>query len=151
HRDDSAGPVDQILVDRAGGIVTVTLHNPDRLNAMTDGMWRGLGDAFETLSGDDSVRCVVLRGAGEKAVASGADISVFETERHDVASAKRYADKTHRSIAAVASCPHPIVAMIKGVCVGGGLELAANCDLRICGESSRFGIPVKRLGLVVAY
>jgi enoyl-CoA hydratase len=141
----------QILLARDGAIATVTLSNPDKLNAMDGGMWRSLAETFQALSADETVRCVVLRGAGEKAFASGADISVFETERNSPETAKRYAATTRPAMEAVAHCPHPVIALIRGVCVGGGLEIAANCDMRICGESSRFGIPVKRLGLVVAY
>jgi enoyl-CoA hydratase/carnithine racemase len=142
---------DDILLDRDGAIATVTLHHPDKLNAMTNGMWQKLKTVFDTLSNDSSVRCIVLRGAGEKAFAAGADISSFERDRHDVESARHYGEMTHGTLSALIDCPHPMVALIHGVCVGGGLELATICDMRICGTSSRFGIPVKRLGLVVAY
>ena len=134
-----------------GAIATVTLDNEPRLNALSTAMWRQLGKVFTALSADDSIRCVVLRGAGDKAFAAGADIAVFETERRDVVTAKEYAKVVHGALDALSHCPHPVVALIKGVCVGGGLEVASQCDLRICGRSSRFGIPVNRLGLVVAY
>ncbi|HVJ55132.1 MAG TPA: enoyl-CoA hydratase-related protein [Aliidongia sp.] len=139
-----------VRVEREGPIATVILDNPGRLNAVSTEMWRELGTAFENLNADLSLRCIVLRGAGD-AFAAGADISGFETERNDPQSAKIYDDLSHHSLAAISGSPHPVVALIKGACVGGGLEIAAQCDLRICGESSRFGIPVKRLGLVVAY
>jgi enoyl-CoA hydratase/carnithine racemase len=93
---------------------------------------------------------VVLRGAGE-AFASGADVSVFEVERKDIESARRYAATTHAALEAVGNCPHPVVALIKGPCIGGGFEIATRCDMRICGESSRLGIPARNLGLVVGY
>ena len=140
-----------VRVERNGMIATVLLDNPERLNAVTTDMWRALGQAFAELNEDLSLRCIVLRGAGDLAFAAGADISGFETERNDPASAKIYDDLSHHALAAIAQSPHPVVALIKGACVGGGLEIAAQCDLRICGESARFGIPVKRLGLVVAY
>jgi enoyl-CoA hydratase/carnithine racemase len=140
-----------IHVSREGAIATVVIDNRERLNAISTPMWRALGAAFTQLSADDAVRCVVLRGAGDKAFAAGADIAAFETERNDVATASRYGQITQDAVAAVGACRHPVVAMIKGPCVGGGLETAAQCDLRICGESARFGIPVNRLGLVVAY
>jgi enoyl-CoA hydratase/carnithine racemase len=138
-------------VQRDGGIVTVTLNNPDRLNALDKAMWQRLGEAMRELSADDALRCVVLRGAGEKAFAAGADISEFATERTDSKQARRYGDLIHETMQAVARCRHPTVAMIHGACVGGGLEIAAMCDMRICGESSRFGIPINRLGLTMAY
>ena len=134
-----------------GAIATVTLDHPERLNALSTPMWRQLGEIFRTLSADDGIRCIVLRGAGDKAFAAGADIAAFETERYDVASAKLYGKVIHGVLDAIDTCPHPVVALIKGACIGGGLEVASRCDMRICGQSSRFGIPVKRLGLVVAY
>ena len=93
----------------------------------------------------------MLRGAGEQAFAAGADVSEFPTVRANAAQARVYAEVTSRAMRAVADCPHPVIAMIHGVCVGGGLEIAALCDLRICGTSSRFGAPVGKLGLVMSY
>ena len=140
-----------ILISRDGAIATVALNNPDRLNALNKAMWVGLGEAMRQLSADDALRCVVVRGAGDKAFAAGADIAEFATERADSKQAKRYGNLIHETMQAVARCRHPTVAMIKGACVGGGLEIAAMCDLRVCGQSSRFGIPVNRLGLTMAY
>jgi enoyl-CoA hydratase len=133
-----------------GSIATVTIENPGRLNALSRPMWLQLKDAFDTISADDNVRCVVIRGAGE-AFAAGADISEFESERYDVESARKYGKAIHPSLEAISNCPYPVVAQIRGACVGGGLEIAARADIRICGASARFGIPVSRLGLVVAY
>ncbi|MBI4206074.1 MAG: enoyl-CoA hydratase/isomerase family protein [Betaproteobacteria bacterium] len=143
--------MEPVLVTRDGEIATVTLNNPDRLNALDRAMWQRLGEAMRALSADDALRCVVLRGAGEKAFAAGADISEFATERADSKQAKRYGDLIHETMQAVGRCRHPTLAMIRGACIGGGLEIAAMCDLRICGESSRFGIPINRLGLTMAY
>jgi len=142
---------ESVLLARDGAIATVTLNKPERLNALDKGMWRALGEIFARLDADESLRCVIVRGAGEKAFAAGADIAEFATERQDVAQARAYDGAAKGAMDAVAHCRHPVVAMIRGACVGGGLELAAVCDLRICGESSRFGVPVKNLGLVVAY
>jgi enoyl-CoA hydratase/carnithine racemase len=94
---------------------------------------------------------VVLRGAGDKAFAAGADIAEFSSERADSRQAKRYGNLIHDTMRAVASCRHPTLALIKGACVGGGLEIAACCDLRICGSSSRFGVPINKLGLTMGY
>ena len=142
---------DTILVERDGAIATVVLNRPEKLNALTRPMWRRLGDVFLELSNDDSVRCVVIRGAGTKAFAPGNDISEFATERSNVEQARAYGEDMRRTIAAMDLCRHPIVAQIHGVCVGGGLEIAGLADIRICGESSRFGVPIKNLGLVMAY
>ena len=114
-------------------------------------MWDRLGELFAELDGDEALRCVVLQGAGEKAFSVGADISEFEANRSTVEKARAYARRTHGAMARIVACRHPVVARIRGLCVGGGLELALTCDLRIAGASARFGIPVKRLGLVVAY
>jgi enoyl-CoA hydratase/carnithine racemase len=140
-----------IEVLRDGAIATVVLNRPDKLNALTKGMWQALGDAIYTLSADDSLRCIILRGAGEKAFSPGNDIAEFATERANKAQAIAYGHAMHATAKALADCRHPLVAQIHGVCVGGGLEIAALCDLRICGVSSRFGAPIKNLGLTMAY
>jgi enoyl-CoA hydratase len=140
-----------ILVSRDGPIATVTLNNPDRLNALSKAMWAGLGESMRKLSADDALRCVVVRGAGDKAFAAGADIAEFASERANSKQAKPYGNLIQETMQAVARCRHPTVALIQGACVGGGLEIAAMCDLRVCGQSSRFGIPVNKLGLTMAY
>ena len=141
----------RVVVSRDGHIATVTLNNPARLNALDRPMWEALGAAMRELSDDDELRCVVLRGAGDKAFAAGADIAEFATERADSQHAKSYGAVIDATMQAVARCRHPVVAMIKGACVGGGLEIAAMCDMRICGEASRFGVPIKNLGLTMGY
>lgn len=142
---------DEVLVEREGGIVTLTLNRPERLNALTWAMWEGVRDAFGTLGGEDDVRCVILRGAGEKAFAPGADIAEFAELRSNFAQARRYGRLMHETMRAIADCRHPTVALIHGICVGGGLELAMLCDIRICGEGSRFGVPINRLGVTMGY
>ncbi|WP_418315710.1 enoyl-CoA hydratase-related protein [Piscinibacter sakaiensis] len=144
----------EILVHRAEdnpAIATVVLNRPDKLNALTKPMWQQLGNTMRELSADDSVRCVVIRGAGGKAFAPGNDISEFETERSNSAQGRDYGAILHGSLGAIADCRHPTLALIEGICVGGGLEIAALCDMRICGESSRFGVPINKLGLVMAH
>ncbi len=142
---------DTILVQRDGAVATVVLNRPDKLNALIRPMWARLGRAFEQLDADDDLRCIVIRGAGTRAFAPGNDISEFETERSNVEQARAYGEEMRRTIAAIARCRHPIVAQIHGICVGGGLEIAGLADLRICGESSRFGVPINKLGLVTSY
>ncbi len=143
--------MEPILVSREDAIATVTLNRPDKLNALNRAMWAELGDAMRRLSDNDTLRCIVLRGAGNKAFAAGADIAEFATERADAQQAKLYGELIHATMQAVAQCRHPTVALIQGACVGGGLEIAAMCDMRICGTSSRFGVPINKLGLTMAY
>ena len=142
---------DTILVAREGPVATVTLNRPAKLNALTKAMWRALGETIERLSGDAALRCIVLRGAGERAFSPGNDIGEFASERSNKIQARVYGAIMHATAHALAACPIPLVAQIHGICVGGGLEIAALCDLRICGASSRFGAPIKNLGLVMAY
>ena len=141
----------EVLVSRDGPVATVTLSNPERLNALSKDMWSALGKIFTALNGEDDLRCIVLRGAGDKAFAAGADIASFAKERANSAQAKEYAGRFGGGMQALAECRHPVVALIHGACVGGGLLIASQADIRICGESARFGVPVKNLGLVEAY
>src|SRR4051812_33413864 len=140
-----------LVQDAAGPIATVILNRPAKLNALSRPMWRRLGEVFVELSAHDDVRCIVLRGAGTKAFAPGNDISEFAAERSNVEQARAYGEDMRRTIEAIDRCRHPVVAQIHGICVGGGLEIAGLADIRICGESSRFGVPINRLGLVMAY
>ncbi|MBL25185.1 MAG: enoyl-CoA hydratase [Rhodospirillaceae bacterium] len=142
---------EKVLTERDGYIATVTLNNPDKLNALDKEMWNGLGDVMAELSKDTELRCVVLRGAGGKAFAAGADISRFAEERSNPEQAAEYHRIIDHAMDGIYECIHPTVALIEGVCVGGGMEVAACCDLRICGESSRFGVPIKRLGISMHY
>jgi len=141
----------ELLEERDGGIVTLVINRPAKLNAMTKPLWGLLGETVRRLDADDTVRCIVLRGAGGKAFSPGNDIAEFTTERSNAAQARDYGAIMHATLGALAACRHPLVALIEGICVGGGLEIAALCDLRICGESSRFGAPIKNLGLTMAY
>jgi enoyl-CoA hydratase len=141
----------EILLSREGTIATVMLSNPHKLNALDLAMWNRLGEVMRELDRDKSLRCVVMRGAGEEAFAAGADISEFEKTRNNSKVARKYGEQLEKTMDAIGGCRHPIVAMIRGACVGGGMEIISQCDLRICGASSRFGIPINKLGLVVGY
>ena len=140
-----------VLVAREGAVATVTLNKPERLNALDKAMWVALGAAMRELCADDGLRCVVLRGAGGKAFAAGADIAEFHRERADARQARKYGEDVASSMRALAECRHPTLALIEGACVGGGLLIASQCDLRICNESARFGVPVKNLGLTESH
>ena len=142
----------EILVSRDGAIATVALHNPAKLNALTVGMWRVLKDEIDKLSADEDVRCIVIRGSGRDAFAAGADIAEFAQVRDNEAQGRVYHEEhVYGALKAVGECRHPTVAMIFGPCVGGGLEIASQCDLRISGVSGRFGVPINRLGFAIAY
>jgi enoyl-CoA hydratase/carnithine racemase len=141
----------EILLSRDGPIATVALSNPGKLNALDLAMWKRLGEVMRELDRDKALRCVVVRGAGNEAFAAGADISEFAKTRNNSRVAKKYGEQLETTMGAIAACRHPAVAMIHGACVGGGMEIISQCDLRVCGASSRFGIPISKLGLVVGY
>jgi enoyl-CoA hydratase len=140
-----------VRLEREGSIATVVLNRPEKHNAMSVTMHRRLRELLEACDGDTDLRCVVIRGAGGRAFCVGADIGEFEAMRSSAAKAREYADVTHAALHAIRACRHPVVALIEGLCVGGGLGIAALCDLRVCGASSRFGVPIKRLGLVESH
>lgn len=137
----------RIDLDIVEGLATVILHNPAKLNAVNAAMWRGLSAAMARIAADDTVRCVIVRGAGDEAFAAGGDIEEFRSVRATVDGALHYHDTLVASaLNAIRDCAVPTVAAIRGACVGGGLEIAGCCDIRIAGESSRFGAPINRLG-----
>ncbi len=142
---------DRVKATRNGDVVTVTLSYPDKLNVLDMAGWERLGEIFEELSADDSVRCVLVKGQGGRAFSTGSDIGAFGAQRSTPAQVTRYAAAVRRGVRGVYDCPHPTVAVVRGLCVGGGLIIAACCDVRVCGESSRFGAPVNRLGATMAY
>ena len=133
-------------LSREGEIATLTLNNPDKLNAIDLAMWGELARLAGELAGDPGVRCIVVRGAGDAAFAAGGDLEEFVTRRATLDQALHYHGQVATALEAIAACPHPTVALIGGACIGGGLEIAGACDLRICGETARFGAPINRLG-----
>ena len=142
---------DPVQLEREGTIATVVLNAPDKLNALSKASWIALARVMRELSSDKSMRCVVLRGAGSAAFAAGADITEFPRVRADGTQGREYGDLIDAAMQEVGNCTHPTVALIQGVCVGGGLEIALMCDLRIASETGRFGIPINRLGLTMGY
>jgi enoyl-CoA hydratase len=140
-----------IQVDRDdAGIVTVLMNRPQKLNAFTLEMYRQFGKAFSDLNADETVRCIVVRGSGG-AFCAGSDIAGFEDDRNGGEQAREYAELTLDLTDKLKYSRHPTVACIEGPCIGGGLEIAALCDIRIAGKSARFGIPANRLGLTLDY
>ena len=126
-------------------IVEVSLNRPEKLNALTKPMWKELGQIFKKLGKNKKLRCIIIRGIGGKSFSPGNDISEFETQRSSSKLAKAYGVHLHGTLRAILECTIRTIALIDGICVGGGMEIASCCDLRICGESSRFGVPIKDL------
>ena len=138
-------------VVRTDDLAVVTFDRPARRNAFDLAMWRGLQATMEALSADETLRCVVLRGAGTEAFCAGADISAFAAERGSRAHEDRYAAALHGSMQSIRLCRHPVVAMIYGWCLGGGAGIATMCDFRVGGEGMRFGITARNLGIWYPY
>lgn len=140
-----------ILVERKGPVATVIFNRPAQRNAFTFAMYHEIHRLALDLEADRSVRVVVFRGAGTEAFAAGADISEFETHRSSSAQARRYAAAFEGAMDTVEGLGKPTIAMIAGACVGGGLEFATCMDLRIAADTSRFGVPIAKLGLLVGH
>ncbi|UUX50664.1 enoyl-CoA hydratase [Nisaea acidiphila] len=142
---------DKILTSQDGNIARIVFNQPEKRNAVSLEMWEAVEQALDTYKEDDSVRVLILSGAGGKAFVSGADISKFESERASAEGVAHYNATTKRVYDKVAGFPKPVIAQINGFCVGGGVALAVCCDLRICGEGSQFAVPAAKLGLGYPY
>jgi enoyl-CoA hydratase/carnithine racemase len=138
---------DKMRSRKDGNVGYVIFNNPERRNAVSLDMWEATARMLDGFDKDHEVRVVVLTGAGDKAFVSGADISRFEDERSNEEAIVRYNQAVERANAAVYNYPKPTIAMIRGYCIGGGVGLALCCDLRICSDDSRFGVPAAKLGL----
>ncbi len=141
----------KLLLGREGQIATITFNHPDRMNAIELEMWAELARLVPELDKDDNIRVLIFRGAGERAFSAGADISRFAEERSNSAQAREYSEQFLPGLDAIDAFNKPTLSLIRGACVGGGIELASATDIRIAGESSRFGVPVAKLGLVAGY
>ncbi|MCM5571778.1 enoyl-CoA hydratase [Burkholderiaceae bacterium FT117] len=137
----------EIIVRRDGPIGRIIISNPAKYNAMSNAMWAALPPALEQHDADPEVRLVVIEGEGDKAFVSGADISQFETERTGAGRQDKYGDSVEAAYVAPTRCSKPVVAKIRGICFGGGLGLAAACDIRFARADARFRMPAGRLGL----
>ena len=137
----------QVLLTTDGPIATVTLNQPTRHNAINQSMWTRLTDLFNEFQNDETIRVVVLRGAGERAFSAGADISEFGESRSTAEQARGYNALVAGAMDAAYNLSKPVVAQIHGYCIGGGCELASCCDLRYCDRESLFGIPMVKLGI----
>ena len=142
---------EDILVAIEDGIATVTLNRPSQRNAVSYEGWLELGRVFAELDREDSVRVVVITGAGDQAFSAGADIKDFDRHRYNSAAGKTYAAAFDGAMDALEEVSKPTICLIKGFCVGGGCELSTAADLRISADNGRFGVPVARLGILVGY
>ncbi len=147
-KEHAGGKLRAGAIDQVGHLV---INNPERHNAISLAMWEAATGIVKDMSDDPQVRLLIVSGAGGRAFASGADISKFEAERSTKQDVLHYQATSARFYETLQTFPKPTIAAIRGYCIGGGLALAICCDLRICGERSRFAIPAARLGLGYAY
>ncbi len=138
----------RIHLHRAGAVATIVLDHPEVLNALTAAMWRQLGETVRHLSTERTIRVIVIRGAGDQAFSSGADIREFPVRRMGLTAAWAYDRLVSAALEAIQEAPQPVIAVVRGLAVGGGLELAAACDVRIAADDARLGLPIGRLGVM---
>lgn len=140
----------EILIERDGVTARVILNRADKRNALNLDMWRALRTAFADLQEDDALRCIIVRGAGGN-FAAGADLAEFAAVRATTDQAEAYGQDMLAALNAIRDCRHPTIAAIEGLCVGGGLEIALMCDLRLGASDSRYGIPIQKVGVAMPY
>jgi len=138
---------DKILSSKRDGIGSLIINNPEKRNAFSIEMSLAAADVIEQFAADPEVRVIVLSGAGDKAFVSGGDISRFESSRATAEQVAEHARKAARFRTVLRGIGKPTIACIRGYCLGGGMAIALNCDLRICADDAQFGIPAARLGL----
>jgi enoyl-CoA hydratase/carnithine racemase len=141
----------KMLAARREGIGVVTFNQPSKHNAVSVEMWGGLGQILDEFAADDAIRVVVVTGAGGRAFVSGADISQFEQRRNNADAQRAYDEQTSIGRHKLVSFPKPTIAMIRGYCLGGGLAIAMQTDLRIASPDSQFGIPAAKLGIAYGF
>ncbi|MBK1659984.1 enoyl-CoA hydratase [Paracraurococcus ruber] len=141
----------KILASIQDGVGRVVFNQPEKRNAMSVNMWEGMGQALDRFAADDAVRCVVLQGAGDKAFVSGADISQFEKVRNNADAQKEYDRLTSAGRLKLSTYEKPVIAQIRGFCMGGGLGIAMSTDIRIASEDSQFGIPAAKLSIAYGF
>ncbi len=147
----SLSKTEKMIALKDGAIGWITFNNPARHNAVSMVMWEALYDIVSDYAQDDAIRVIVVKGAGEKAFVSGADISEFEEKRSSPETTKVYNETAQKASRALKEVNKPTIAMIRGYCVGGGVSTAMACDLRIASEGSTFAVPAARLGLGYEY
>jgi enoyl-CoA hydratase len=142
---------DKLLLQKDGPIGWIVFNQPEKRNAVSQEMWEAMPGYVEELTNDDAVRVVILRGGGDTSFVSGADISQFKDRRRNAEDEAEYRRISGRGSDALTHLSKPLLAMIHGFCVGGGVSIALTCDLRIAADDARFGIPAARLGLGYHY
>ena len=140
----------KMLAAKDDGVGLITFNQPEKRNAMSMEMWAGLGEILDEFSEDSSVHVVVMTGAGNRAFVSGADISQFEKNRNSADAQREYDRATGVGRDKLNQFPKPVIARIRGYCLGGGLAIAMAADLRIASADSQFGIPAARLSIAYA-
>ncbi len=138
---------ERIVAEKQGSIGWLTFNNPARRNAISIDMWEAIPKVLDRFEQDPAVRVIVLKGEGDKAFVSGADVSQYEKDRSTAEGIQRYEEIAGRVAARLLSCDKVIIAMIRGYCLGAGVNIALCCDLRIAAEDARLGIPAAKLGL----
>jgi len=141
----------KMLMEKDGPLGWITFNQPEKRNAVSQEMWEMVPGMVRELEGDDAIRVVILRGAGDQAFVAGADISQFQERRRNMDDELEYRRISGRGSESLVMLLKPLIAMIQGYCIGGGVGIALTCDLRIASEDSRFGIPAARLGLGYHY
>lgn len=142
---------EKLIGRKEGGVGHIIFNNPAKHNAVSLEMWQRVNELLTEYATDPSLRVLVVSGAGGKAFVSGADISKFESERSTKEGVERYNKISTAAYAALFNFPKPTIAKINGYCIGGGMNVAACCDLRYCEEGARFAIPAGKLGLGYGY
>jgi len=142
---------EKLLLQKEGPIGWITFNQPEKRNAVSQEMWQAMPEYVADLAADPAIRVVILRGAGETAFVAGADISQFKDRRRNAADEEEYRRISGAGGESLARLGKPLVAMIHGFCIGGGVSIAITCDLRIAADDARFGIPAARLGLGYHY
>ena len=143
--------IDKLIGEKEGAIGWITFNNPARHNAVSMSMWQALYDVVSDFAADDAIRVIVVKGAGDRAFVSGADISEFEEKRSSPETTQAYNATSQRAAKALRDVNKPTIAMIRGYCIGGGVSTAMSCDLRIAAEGSTFAVPAAKLGLGYEY
>ena len=142
---------DKMLTHVEDGVGWITFNQPNKRNAVSLAMWQAIPEIIEYFAGSDEVRVVVLKGAGDKAFVSGADISEFEEVRNTPEQVEIYEAATGAANFALKSLEKPLIAMIRGFCIGGGMAIALTADLRVTADDGQFGVPAAKLGLGYGY
>jgi enoyl-CoA hydratase len=137
----------RVIAEKQGPVGWLVFNNPERRNAVSLDMWEAIPRVLERFEADPEPRVIVLSGAGDKAFVSGADISQFESQRSGAEAVQRYEEIAEGAQLRLQRCDKPVLAMIRGYCLGAGVNIALACDMRIAAEDARFGIPAARMGL----